>query len=284
VTDTWNSVGLAPGKRIVAAGKFVRGFGQSLYLVADSAGNMTVEQVQPGAPLTVRPITGWVGGAVVGIGRFFKSHQQGIVVDRGFTNHPYYEALLLSDTYGATLPLVSRPELAPAPRPAGIGSLSMVAVGDFNGDGNDDIIWDVDGALEVQLMEGSTRLGSPVGIAPLVFSIGGIPVTFAFAGVGDFDGDGRTDIAWVGGGAYYIMLMDGTAPKEPISGSRVRAIGPDWVVQATGDYDGDGKADLLWRSDVQGLNLITYMDGSGPLPRLLPVQAFLPSTTEFIDP
>ena len=281
VTDRWSSIGLAPGKRIVAAGKFVRGYGQSLYLVTDAAGNMTVEKREPSGAFTVRPVTGWFGGTVVDTGRFFNTHQQGIVVRTGQILH---EGRLLSDTYGTTLPVVRIVQLVPAPRTAGITSASVAAVGDFDGDGNDDILWEVDGALEVQMMDGSTRRGAPVGMPPPVLQVGGAPVAFSLAGAGDFDGDGRTDLVWVGGDSYYVMLMDGTAMKEPLSDARVLPIGAGWVIQAIADYDGDGKADLLWRWEVQGLNLITYMDGSGSPPRTRAVQTFLPLTTNFIDP
>lgn len=280
ITDTWKPVGLAAGKRIVAAGKFVHGYGRTLYLVADSAGNMTVEdRILLNAPLTVRPIVGWAAGTVVDVGRFFNSHQQGIVVKTGTFS---YEARLLPDAYAGHLPVVRTLQLVPLSVPT--LSLSIAAVGDFDGDGNDDIIWEVDGRLEMQLMNGNAPVGSPVVVSPPVIPIAGVPVTFSLAGVGDFDGDGRMDIVWVGGDSYYITLRNGIALKEPVSAIPVLPIGSNWFIQAIADYDGDGKADLLWRWEVQGLNLITYMDGSGLPPRRLSVQTFLPLTTDFIDP
>jgi hypothetical protein len=191
---------------------------------------------------------------------------------------------LLPDAYAPRLPVVRTVQLVPAPRP-NITSLAMVAVGDFDGDGNDDIIWEVNGALEMQLMNGATRVDSPIAIGPPITSGGGVPVAFAIALVGDFDGDGRVDILWRAQNHSYVALMNGGTPKEDPATIPVYGIPAEWKVKVVADYDGDGKADLLWRNEgsFAGDNVIHYMNGSAQA-RIRNVQAFLPVTTEPIDP
>jgi hypothetical protein len=285
LTGNWKPVGLAAGKRIVAAGKFIRGFGRASYLASDLAGNMTLEdRVLPNASLTVRPITGWQPGTVVEIGRFFQSHQQGIVVATGPKS---FDVRLLPDVFHSPLQVVRSEVLRDETAVGSITSLSIVAVGDFDGDGNDDIIWEVNGVAKMQLMKGLTNVGLPVDLLPPVTVANGSPIFPSIFAVGDFDGDGRTDILWRAADNYYVALMNGTALKG--APGQVAVIGNGWEIKAVADYDGDGTADLLWRnnSGFQGANVIYYMNGSSlpPAGRAAgQVQPFLPLTIDFIDP
>lgn len=78
-----------------------------------------------------------------------------------------------------------------AVRPAGS---FPIAGGDLNGDGRDDILWlNVSGStanpqftIGVWLMNGTTQIGSSI--------LGVVDQNWTFAGIGDFNGDGRDDI------------------------------------------------------------------------------------------
>ena len=74
-------------------------------------------------------------------------------------------------------------------------------------------------------------------------SIGSVATYWHVAGVGDFDGDQRSDILWRTGGANVIW-RSGMA-----STSAVRQFGGHiWSVSAVGDFNGDGRSDILWRN------------------------------------
>ena len=161
-----------------------------------------------------------------------------------------------------------------------MNTISIVAIGDFNGDGNDDILWEVNGLLEMWLMDGST-MTSRTSISAPVTAVNGVPTAFGVAAVGDFDGDGRFDIVWRGGAFYYVAPMNGATPKPgtiPVLNMAV-----NWKIQVVADYDGDGKADLLWRNNLFATNEIHFLVGSGQPAVILAVPTFA-FGRDFIDP
>jgi sRNA-binding regulator protein Hfq len=132
--------------------------------------------------------------------------------------------------------------------------VSIVGVGDFDGDGKADILWrnDATGDVAIFLMNGLTIADSRV--------VTTINSAWSIVGAGDFDGDGKTDILWhnAATGEVAIFLMNGSA----ILGSRVvSTINPAWSIVGVGDFDGDGKADILWRNMGTGDNAVFLMDG-----------------------
>ncbi|MGZ5112292.1 MAG: FG-GAP-like repeat-containing protein [Usitatibacter sp.] len=288
-TGAWMPLGIAFGKRVAAAGKFIdlastTSLPSTTSLLAiDTQGEATLENFMSGALRSFR-ILGWQPGTVAEVGRFFRSSQQGIVVE---TIPKKFEVRRLGEITGSSLPVAQVDPL----RDGSMNSLiplSIAAVGDFDGDGNDDIIWDVDGNLEMWLMNGSTRVGLAIPITSQISMAGGNPATFHIEVVGDFDGDGRTDILWRSGDYYYVALMNGGLLKEAVFDIPVIGVTADWKIKVVADYDGDGRADLLWRNEgsFAGANAIYLMNGSGPVPagRILFPQSFLPLTTDFIDP
>jgi len=130
-------------------------------------------------------------------------------------------------------------------------SWSVAGISDFNGDGNADVLWrNANGGLAEWLMNGTTIMQS---VAPIS---GGSPVmpdaSWTVAGVGDFDGDTRSDILWRNaGGALADWTMNGGSVTSSgfLSSSGV-VITPDasWSVAGIGDFDGDGRKDVLWRN------------------------------------
>jgi hypothetical protein len=146
--------------------------------------------------------------------------------------------------------------------------------GDFNGDGNADILWrnlkataSDAGKLFIWMMDG-TSATSGTG-----YTAAQADLTWRVDGVGDLNGDGRSDIVWrktgpgPDRGAVFLWTMDGTG----VTGARaLNPISEDWQVVDLGDFNGDGKADILWRnfnpaSTDAGKLYVWMMDGGNVL-------------------
>jgi hypothetical protein len=121
--------------------------------------------------------------------------------------------------------------------------------GDFNGDGNSDILWRNDnGGLAVWTMGGNAgntiQTGNQIASSP--------DSHWHIQGIGDFNGEGHSDILWRNdqSGALAVWTMDGTDGTQITSGSQIGSV-PDksWHVAGVNDFNGDGTSDILWRND-----------------------------------
>ena len=113
-------------------------------------------------------------------------------------------------------------------------SWSIAGVGDFNGDGDADLLWlNSNGTVSEWLMHGSTVIDSRAvtyGGSPVIAGAGWKPIE-----IGDFNGDGNSDMLWRNSttGQLTEFLLNGnvvTAEVSPSSGGA--AITPDlsWSV------------------------------------------------------
>ncbi len=125
------------------------------------------------------------------------------------------------------------------------GGPNFVAVGDFNGDGKLDLA--VDNLEYANTL--SILLGDGTGNFTLAFTpLTGNTYLNGAVVVGDFNGDGKLDLAVANGGNSYpppssvsIMTGDGTGNFNPTS-FLITGDGASGV--AVGDFNGDGKLDL----------------------------------------
>jgi hypothetical protein len=134
----------------------------------------------------------------------------------------------------------------------------VVASGDFNGDGSSDLVYRHagDGQMAVQLLNGAIGIGGGV-IANNPFG-----ADWTVVGAGDFNGDGKTDLAWQrnSDGLLEVQLLNGNAT----AGGGVVASNPfgaGWSVVAVGDFNGDHNSDLVWRRNADGLTEIEFLNG-----------------------
>ena len=143
-------------------------------------------------------------------------------------------------------------------------SWSVAGIGDFTGDGNDDILWrNSTGSLAMWLMDGSTIESS----ATPTYQGGAVSPgsSWSVAGIGDFNGNGDADILWRNSnGSLAMWLMDGSTISSSATptyqGSAVSP-GAPWSIAGIGDFNGDGEADILWRNS-NGSLAMWLMDGS----------------------
>lgn len=116
---------------------------------------------------------------------------------------------------------------------------------------------------------GNLQIGTLVGNT-FQFSTRGDPgPSFRLVGIGDFDGDGVSDLA------FQNIVQDPTFgdvrmwPKfQPNFEVFWRQVKKVWDVQAVGDLDGDGYGDLVWRyvvtdSPDTGVSYIWFTNGNG---------------------
>ncbi len=143
---------------------------------------------------------------------------------------------------------------------------TAIAVGDFNGDGKGDVLFQHDdGFLATWYMDGATRREAKLlnPIAPLGAD-GKVDVSWRAVAAADLNGDQKFDVIFqYAGGAFdrtvAVWYLDGNnqigaallEPANPGSG---------WSIAGSADYNKDGKADLLFQH-ASGLIGVWYLDG-----------------------
>jgi hypothetical protein len=123
--------------------------------------------------------------------------------------------------------------------------------GDFNGDGNQDILW-----RNSQTGQVNVWLTNPASIGILSKGTLGTvaDMNWEIIGVGDFNAttDTKTDILWRNKqtGQVNVWLIDGTALLSKGTLGTVSDL--NWGIIKTGDFDSNSNTDLLWRNSQTG--------------------------------
>jgi len=166
----------------------------------------------------------------------------------------------------------------------GLSSFAAVAnyqpyLGDFNGDGKMDILWDQYDPYGRSTGQRILWLSAGDGTFVVNTNPGGLNGTLAgyIAIVADFNGDGITDVLWsqsdgngLSTGARVFWQGQGNGSFTVVSnfgGQDGTLVG---YVPYVGDFNGDGKADVLWDSRVPndsrstGARVIWMSDGVPP--------------------
>ena len=136
----------------------------------------------------------------------------------------------------------------------------IVGTGDFNADGNVDVLWRNYGSSGENVICYMDRV-TPAGYDTLPAIA---DPNWEIVGTGDFNTDGKVDILW----RYYgfegynvVWYMDG---KTLLNYDYLPVVADStWRVGGVGDFNLDGKADILWRyNGSEGYNVVWYMDGA----------------------
>jgi Bacterial Ig-like domain (group 3)/FG-GAP-like repeat len=132
---------------------------------------------------------------------------------------------------------------------------SIIAAGDFNGDGKIDLVFD--GGPNYDLI---VLLGNGDG----TFAALPTPVTNfdpSSVAVGDFNGDGKLDLAITKASGVMVMLGNGNATFMPPQITYQTGAGPSSI--AVADFNNDGKLDMAIQSDDGSVTvLIGVGDGT----------------------
>jgi hypothetical protein len=138
-----------------------------------------------------------------------------------------------------------------APLPGAAAGWSLAGMGDFDGNGAADLLWQNSANPSqywIYLMAGPSIIGG----GPLNVAVGYRPTFIA-----DFNGDGRSDIIWDNGaGGRWVFFMNGASIG---AAQAVPPAAPGWVLAGAGDFNGDGRADLLWQNSASQTQFWIYL-------------------------
>ena len=145
-----------------------------------------------------------------------------------------------------------------------------IVLGDFNGDGKTDILRRGDvitnNALFLSNGDGSFTKSTKFNITTENLQLSNN--TFSMV-LGDFDGDGKTDILRCGdvmtNNALFFSNGDGSFTKSTVFNIKAEnlQLSNNTVGITLGDFNGDGKTDILRRGDVMTNNALFLSNGDG---------------------
>ncbi len=130
----------------------------------------------------------------------------------------------------------------------------LIAVGDFDGDGKQDLLWRNTSGANILWFMNSETISSRV-------ELPNVSTAWQVSGTGDFDADGSDDLLWhnASGGKNSVWLLNAFGRKSRAS---IPGTGSGWTPFAVFDMDVDGKADILFRNSNDGSNRLWLMDGT----------------------
>ncbi|PYR88836.1 MAG: hypothetical protein DMF84_26990 [Acidobacteria bacterium] len=144
----------------------------------------------------------------------------------------------------------------------------IVASGDFNSDGQSDLVWQHrrNGLISVWFMNGTTLLDAVL-MTPSRVS----DPDWWIVGAADLNKDGHTDLIWQHQkkGLLSVWFMNGTRLLDAQLLTPSAVPDPNWKVVGVADMNGDGKPDLVWQHITAGWLSVWFMNGTALLEAVL---------------
>jgi hypothetical protein len=136
----------------------------------------------------------------------------------------------------------------------------LLSFGDFNGDGTTDTISFLGTGPGIQEAN-FTYMSDGTEAGHVLFP--GIPTSYFVAdSMGDYNGDGKTDVLWRG-------TADGQVTLWQMNNTQVGAVADLGhvptsysIVSATSDFTGNGNSDILWHGNDDGQTTLWVMNGT----------------------
>ena len=136
-------------------------------------------------------------------------------------------------------------------------------IGDFNGDGFQDLLWQNNstGQVTVDYLGGAT----PVAQGWNWLNSTGDP-GWHVVGTGDFGGNGLQDLVWQNDTTRQVTVnyYGGAGGAVYQNWAYLNSAGvPGWSVVGVADMNGDGTPDLIWQNDTTKQVTVNYYGGAG---------------------
>ena len=159
-----------------------------------------------------------------------------------------------------------------------LGGWQLVAMGDLDGDGIPDLVFQNTGTGQVYawFLNGtgaSINFSTGSGIKSAGYLYGGSLVGWRLAGIADVNGDGKADLVFQnsGTGQVYAWFLDGSGASINFStGSGIKGTGylyggslVGWQLAGVGDLNGDGIPDLVFQNTSTGQIYAYALDDTG---------------------
>ena len=128
---------------------------------------------------------------------------------------------------------------------------------DFDGDGNQDLVW-----RNYRTGENAIWQMNGTKISEAVFTTEQQDINWKIEAVADFSGDGKSDLLWrnYSTGENEIWQMNGGVRENVFK--LITIIDKNWKIEATADFNGDRMMDIVWRNYGTGENAIWQMNGT----------------------
>jgi len=143
----------------------------------------------------------------------------------------------------------------------------FLAIGDFNGDGKPDVAVfnGCDASCTATSVSIFLNTGNGTFANPVVYETGGSPYSTLTMATGDFNGDGKGDIAVLQSDSspqstIGVLLGNGDGTFQPVVTTPLGSSGGTWIASA--DFNGDGKTDLVLAENNRAQILLSNGDAT----------------------